>query len=79
MEQQPLYQSNFRQENQFSLKNRKNFISSNLLLIIAQIIVWGFLIYTFIEHDFYPAFIFAYVIMGLSRDLVRVIAVILCE
>ena len=62
MEQQPLYQSNFRQENQFSLKNRKNFISSNLLLIIAQIIVWGFLIYTFIEHDFYPAFMFAYVI-----------------
>ena len=62
MEQQPLYQTNFRQENQFFLKNRKNFIASNILLIIAQILVWGFIIFIFIQPDSYPILIFVYVL-----------------
>ena len=62
MEQQPLYQPNYRQENQFSLKNTKNNISSNILLIISQILVWGFLIYTLIYPDFIPLLIIIYVL-----------------
>ena len=62
MEQQPLFHPNYAQENQFSLKEKKNTISSHIILIICQILVWGFLIYTLIYHDFYPILIIAYIL-----------------
>lgn len=62
MEHQPLYQQNFRQENQFILKPGKSFISSNILLIILQVLVWGSLIFTFKDHEFYPLLIVVYVL-----------------
>ena len=62
MEQQPLFHPNYAQENQFSLKEKKNTISSHIILIICQILVWGFLIYTLIYHDFYPILIITYIL-----------------
>ena len=62
MEQRPLFHPNYAQENQFSLKEKKNTISSHIILIICQILVWGFLIYTLIYHDFYPILIIAYIL-----------------
>ena len=62
MEQQPLFHPNYAQENQFSLKEKQNTISSHIILIICQILVWGFLIYTLIYHDFYPILIITYIL-----------------
>ena len=61
MEQQPLYYQNFRQENQFSLKDQKNAITSHIFLSIVQILLWGFIIYTIINPDVYPVLIFIYI------------------
>ena len=62
MEQQPLYQPNNIQENQFVLKESKSTVSSNAILIISQILVWAFIIYTIINPDFVPVLIIAYVL-----------------
>lgn len=62
MEHQPLYEQNFRPENQFSLKTTKNNMSSNIILIISQVLVWGFLVYTLFYNDFYPVLICTYAI-----------------
>ncbi len=62
MEEQPLYQANYAQsqENQFILKPIKNNISSNILLILAQILVWACFIYTLFSTDFLPYFLIVY-------------------
>ena len=62
MEQQPLYQPNYAQENQFILKNSKSAVSSNVILITTQILVWGFIIFTIINPDFVAILIITYIL-----------------
>ena len=62
METQPLYQQNYMQENQFRFKNDGNSSSTNIALIISQILIWIILVYTVFNPDFYPLLIFAYIL-----------------
>ena len=62
METQPLYQQNYIQENQFKLKPGEDTTTSNIILIVSQILIWIVIIYTILNPDFYPLLIFAYVL-----------------
>ena len=74
MEQQPFIQGNYRQENHFEIINNKNKLSSKSLLIICQLLLWFFILFTIANPNLFPILFlvyFIYIIIELASNTSR--------